>query len=74
MKLTITAHPSSKRPRIEKDLFGQLHIYVHEPALEDRANLAVIEALAEYYEIPKSTITLISGRKGKQKTFEIPSQ
>lgn len=73
MKVTITAHPNSKRPRIETDLFGQLHIYVREPALEDRANLAVIEALAEHFNIRKSAITLLSGKKSKQKSFEIPA-
>lgn len=72
MKVTIIAHPNSKKPRLEKDLFGELHVYVHEPALEDRANLAVIEALAEHFNIRKSAITLLSGKKSKHKTFEIP--
>ena len=72
MKITITVHPNSKKPRIETDLFGQLHIYVYEPALEDRANLAVIQTLADHFKIRRSEITLLSGKKSKQKTFQLP--
>lgn len=72
-KLEIIAHPNSKKPRIETDLFGQLHIYVTAPALEDRANLAIIEALAKHFHIRKSAIQLISGKKSKHKLFEIPT-
>ncbi|MBI4097943.1 MAG: DUF167 domain-containing protein, partial [Candidatus Levybacteria bacterium] len=41
MKITIIAHPNSKRPRVEKDLFGGLHVYVSESPLEGRANNAI---------------------------------
>jgi uncharacterized protein YggU (UPF0235/DUF167 family) len=70
MKITIIAHPNSKRPRVEKDLFGGLHIYVNQPPLEGKANKAVIESLAEYLKISKSKINLIRGIKSKMKTFE----
>lgn len=74
MKVTIIAHPNSKKPRIETDLFGSLHVYVSEPPLESRANLAVIKALSDYYKVPKSTIQFISGQKSKQKIFEIKTK
>jgi uncharacterized protein len=71
MKITIFAHPNSKKSGVEMDLFGSLHIYVKEPPLEGRANLAVKKALAEHLNLPKSQIILIRGEKSKQKTFEI---
>jgi len=71
MNIQVFAHPNSKRPRIEKDLFNNLHIYVNEPPLEGKANKAVIEALAEHLNVSKSTIQLIRGEKSKQKTFRI---
>lgn len=71
MKVAIIAHPNSRKPRIEPDLFGTLHVYVSEPALEDRANIAVIEALAKHFKVPKSTIRFVSGKKLKHKLFEI---
>ena len=71
MKVEITAHPNSKKPRIEKDLFGQLQVYVSSPPLDGRANEAVILALARHFKVKKYQINLISGRKSKLKIFEI---
>ena len=71
MKLTIIAHPNSKKPRVEKDLFGTLHIYVNQPPLEGKANKAVAEALAEHFNVSKSKVSLIRGEKSKQKVFNI---
>lgn len=71
MKLAVIAHPNAKRPRIEKDLLGTLHVYVNAPPLEGKANKAIDEALAEYFKVKKSQIELISGAKSKNKLFEI---
>ncbi len=71
MLLSIITHPNSKRPRVEEDLTGQLHVYVSAPPLEGRANHAVIEALADYYKVKKSAVTLLSGHTAKTKRLEI---
>lgn len=73
MKLTVIVHPNAKRIRVEKDLLETLHVYVHEPPLEGKANRAVIDTLAEYLKIKRSNILLISGEKVKNKVFEIVS-
>ncbi len=71
MQVLVIAHPNSKRPRIEKDLFENLHVYVNQPPLEGRANKAIVEALAEYFKVKKSAVVLLSGEKSKNKNFEI---
>lgn len=71
MRISVIAHPNSKRPRVEKDLLGSLHVYVSEPPLEGRANSAVIEALAKYFKVKKRNLILLSGLKSKNKLFEI---
>ncbi len=71
MELTVITHPNSKKPRVEKDLFGQLHIYVSQPPLEGKANLAVKEALAKYLGLKKSRVELAKGPKSKNKIFRI---
>jgi uncharacterized protein YggU (UPF0235/DUF167 family) len=71
MKVSIIAHPNSKKPRIEKDLFSTLHIYVSEPPLEGKANNAVRVALADYFKVKKNAVLIISGEKSKNKIFEI---
>lgn len=71
MNITVIVHPNSKRPHIDKDLLGTLHVYVSAPPLEGRANMAVIEALAEYFKVKKYQLELKSGAKSKVKVFEI---
>lgn len=71
MKIIATAHPNSKKPRVEKDLLNNFHVYVSEPPLEGKANKAVIEALVEYFHTKKSNVILLSGEKSKSKLFEI---
>lgn len=71
MKISIIAHPNSKKPRIEEDLLGTFHVYVNAPPLEGKANKVITEALVEYFNVRKSCVTLISGTKSKTKTFEI---
>lgn len=71
MQITVFVHPNSKKPRIEKDLLGDLHVYVSQPPLEGKANRAVLEALADYFKVSKSQVGLVRGEKSKQKVFRI---
>jgi hypothetical protein len=71
VKVAIITHPNSKKPRIEKDLLGSLHVYVSEPPLEGKANQAVIKSLAEYFKVKKNQVRLLSGEKSKNKIVEI---
>lgn len=71
MQISVITHPNAKRPRIEEDLTGMLHVYVNAPPLEGKANIAAIEAIADYYKVKKSAVTLLSGHKSKNKRFEI---
>jgi len=71
MRISIIAHPNSKKPRVEEDLLRTLHIYVNEPPLEGKANNAVRETLAKYFEVKKSSVLIVSGEKSKNKVFEI---
>lgn len=71
MKIQVIAHPNSRRPRVEADLLGTLHVYVSEPPLEGKANRAVTEALAKYFDTSKSKVLLVSGETSKNKVIEI---
>jgi len=46
-------------------------VSVKETPIAGKANEAIIEALAEYFNTAKSNITLVSGASAKQKIFEI---
>lgn len=70
MKIVIRVKPNSKTEKIEKS--GEsLTVYVKEPARENKANLAVINLLAQYFKVPKSQILIVSGLKSKQKVVEV---
>jgi len=71
MRISIVAHVNSKREKIEKDLFGTLHVYVSAPPLEGKANSAIARSLATYFKVKNSQVMLISGAKSKNKVYEI---
>ena len=71
MKISVLVHPNSKNPRIEEDLTKTIHVYVHAPPLEGKANRAVVEALADFFKTKKSKVVLLRGERSKNKMFEI---
>jgi hypothetical protein len=73
MQITVIVHPNSKNPRIEKDMFHTLHVYVTAPPLEGKANKAVIDSLAKYFGTKKSNVFMLRGGKSKNKVFEVGS-
>lgn len=68
----VVVKPGSKKgPYIQLGLDGSLLVCVREPALDGKANKAVIKAIAEHFQTPKSMVTLKKGATSKYKTFEI---
>lgn len=71
MKISVTVHPNSKKPRIVKNDLGNLDVYVAQKAVDNQANLATIEALAKYFQVKRSAVNLILGQKSKLKIYHI---
>ena len=71
MRIAIKVKAGAKQKRIEKLSDNSFSVWVKEKPQEGRANHAVGEALAEYFDIPKSRVALHSGKKSKIKIFEI---
>lgn len=72
MLVHVVVKPGSKKgPYIQMGLDGSLMVCVREPALEGKANKAVILELAKHFDVPKSHITLKRGASSKYKTFSI---
>lgn len=83
MKIIVKAKTKAKENKVErvgqpvldldkkKDDLVIYKVSVKEVPVDGKANEAIIKALAEYFDVSKSNITLISGQSSKQKVFEI---
>jgi uncharacterized protein (TIGR00251 family) len=69
--LAVHAQPGAKRTEVAGLHGDALRIRVAAPALEDRANEALIEFLAERFNVPKRNVTLVSGGKSREKRFVV---
>ncbi len=48
-----------------------VRVYLRAPAQDGKANKALIEFLAEYYQVSKTSIEVIKGLKSRMKTIKI---
>ncbi len=71
MKISVRAHPSASQAKFEQDETGVYHVYVKEPASKNKANKAIIKALADYFSVNKNQVFLDIGSKQKDKVFTI---
>ncbi len=73
MVITVIAHPRSKKPRILEQEPGIFDVYISEPPAEGKANQAIVNALADFFGIAKSRVTILKGQTGKRKIVELSS-
>ena len=71
--LAVRAQPGAKKTAIT-GIYGdgaavQLKIAVHAPPIEGRANAALIAFLAELFDLPKSSVQLVTGELSRSKVF-----
>lgn len=71
MQFEVKVTARAKRPEVKRSPEGMLLIKVTEPAEGGRANSAVIEALAQYFKIPKQNITIERGLASRRKLIKI---
>ena len=75
MQIQIKVFPQAKKSKVVEDrsLFADTgyKVYVTAPAVDGKANKAVIEALAEHFGVKKGRIEIIKGLKSRLKTIKI---
>jgi len=70
LRLTVRAHPRSSQARLRWD--GQtLQVWVTAAPADGAANLALIAAIAEWLDVPRSAVRIITGQRGRTKVFEV---
>lgn len=71
MRIVVTVKTgSTKGPAVEPTSDGLL-LHVRERPVDGAANAAVIKALAEYYGIAKSSVTIVRGAASRTKYIDI---
>lgn len=70
MKITVKVKPNSKKQeiKVEDEIYTA---YLNSPPIEGKANEELIEALADYFNVSRSKIKIISGHKSKIKIVDI---
>ncbi len=66
----ITVKPRSSQNKIKKD--GEnLTVWTTKPPVDGEANKSVIDEVAKFLGVPKTSISIIRGAKSKTKLIEI---
>jgi len=63
--------PRASRNAIEGAYQGALKVRLTAPPVDDRANVALIELLAERLNVPKSAVRIVAGAKSRTKKVQI---
>ena len=70
--VVIRVKPGSRKgPLVKASADGALTIYVREPAVEGKANDAVVKLLATHLAVPPGRVELISGATSRVKRFRV---
>jgi len=74
MIIKVKLQPRAKKNEIVETLSdGTIKIKLVTPPIEGRANIALIEFLAEHYNVPKSSVSILQGQTNRNKIIKIAS-
>ncbi len=68
---SLRVQPRASKDEIAGELGGALKVRLRAPAVEDRANEALVEFLADLLKRPKSAVRILSGERSHTKRVEI---
>jgi uncharacterized protein len=67
----VRVQPRASKDEIAGEIAGAIKIRLQAPALEGRANDALIEFLAQLLKTPKGAVRILSGERSRIKRLEI---
>ncbi len=71
MRISVKVKPNSKESKIEKREDNVFLVYVKSPPFENRANQELIEIISDYFNVPKTKVSIVSGFHSREKILEI---
>ena len=69
--LAVQVQPRASRDEVAGVMDGALKVRLRAPALEDRANEALCEFVAELLKTPKAAVRILSGHHSRSKRVEV---
>ena len=67
----VRVQPRASKDEIAGEMGGALKVRLQAPAVQNRANDALIEYLAQLLKTPKSAVRILSGDRSRTKRIEI---
>ena len=74
MIINVKVNPKAKKNLVKKETEDLFRVYVTVPAIKGKANKAMIELLADYFDVSKSRISILSGKKNRHKVLKISNK
>ena len=63
--------PRARQNKIDIDESGVYRVHITAAPVDGAANTAVVRALADYFDVPKSQIKIIRGETSRNKVVEL---
>jgi uncharacterized protein (TIGR00251 family) len=70
---SVRVQPGASKDEVSGEMAGALKVRLRAPTVEDRANEALVEFLAQLLKTPKSAVRILSGERSRTKRMEIRS-
>jgi uncharacterized protein (TIGR00251 family) len=63
--------PRSKKTRIDGERGGSLLVRLAAPPVEGAANDALVSFLADFFDVPRRAVRIVSGHQGRRKRVAV---
>ena len=69
----VTVKPGSKKGPLVLETNVGLTVYLRAKPIDGQANTELIQLLSDYFKVPKTSISIKTGARGRTKLVEIPN-
>lgn len=75
MRVFVHAKPGAKQEKVTQRAGEhgsiELSVSVKEPSVDEKANNAILKAVATHLGVPRSRVSLVRGLRSRSKVFEV---
>lgn len=62
--------PNAKKNDVSEEA-GRLKVHVKAPAVGGKANKTLVEVLAEFFKVKRTSVRIVAGEKSRKKVVEV---